>query len=152
MAKQESFAGYTPANNEAVKEAWAALMLALDSMQGQGMTELRSLKAPPQDVKDSMVLLGNFFRIDGVKDHTWVSVLTFLKTWPRVLDHVENFDYENVSGPQLTLIKKAPAHLLDKDYMKAKACCSVGVVNLLKKVQDYYLAKQQAIDLLQSRM
>lgn len=123
-------------------------MLALDSMQGQGMAELRSLKAPPQAVKEAMTLFGNFFRIDGVKDHTWVSVLAFLKAWPKVLDHIEDFDYENVSGPQHSLIKKAPALLLNKDVMKIKSFCCVGVVNLLKKVQEYYHAKQQAINIL----
>ena len=77
-------------------------------------------------------------------------MLAFLKSWPKVLDHIEDFDYENVSGPQHTMMKKA--QLVSIDDMRNKSLVGVGVANLLIKVQNYYIAKQQAIDLLQSKM
>lgn len=54
-------------------DALGAIAEAIAKIPQGDITEVKALKAPPQDVINIFVAFGNFFRIGGNTNHDWVS-------------------------------------------------------------------------------
>ena len=98
------------------------------------------LMNPPQLVVDTLQTFANFYRLAGRKDHDWKSIVTVLRSYNQIMDELAVFDYVNVSGPQVKLIKNA--QLQSNEKVRKVSNAAVGINNLLLRVQDYYSAKQ----------
>ena len=59
-------------------DALGAVAEAIGQLRPSDITEIKALKAPPQDVITIFSILGNFFRIGGNSNHDWTSVKKFL--------------------------------------------------------------------------
>ena len=52
-----------------------------------------------------MIGFGNLIKFNGKSNHTWQSVMAFLKKPELVMQHLNTFDFDSVSDPTVKKIK-----------------------------------------------
>lgn len=83
------------------------LFTATNSITKANLTELKALNYPPQEVKNTLLIFANFYRINDNSNHDWASVKICLKKPDAIAAFLKHFDYDNASGPSVKMIKSA---------------------------------------------
>lgn len=125
----------------AAEPALAAAERALNTLNKNNLTELKSFGTPSDDVKNTaaavMVLLSPAGKI--AKDRSWKAAKNMMGNVDRFLESLINFDKENIDSSNLEALQP---YLADPDFneefMKSKSTAAAGLCSWVVNIVMFY--------------
>jgi len=109
-------------------------MAAKLSIQKSDWTEVRSLRAPPQEVIDILGI--TVMLITGAKKlPDWTFIMKHLMD-SMFLDTVRNLEVDKISPATMSAAKAAFEGVCDADVLKSKSCASVSFHHWVKAILE----------------
>lgn len=121
--------------------AIVAAEAALNTLNKNNLTELKSFKKPPQEVADvlSCVLVLMSPKSGVVKDRSWTAAQKAMGNVDQFLKALQTYDKENI--PPANLQSSQPYLQnpnFNGDYLKSKSSAAAGICEWAKNVVAYY--------------
>lgn len=97
------------------------------------------MKAPPEPVKTALVNFCNFFKLAESQSHNWTTVIICLKKFDSVMQLLNSFNYDFMTGPQVKFLKNTP--ILSYEELKKSSVAAACINEVLFRAKAYVLAK-----------
>lgn len=108
-------------------------------MPKQYLAELAGYATPPEKVGTALINFCNFFKLAESQNHNWTTVKICLKKFDSVMQLLNSFNFDFMTGPQTKFLKKTT--ILPYSDLEQVSIAGAQINEVLYRAKAYMEAK-----------